>query len=157
MAETQSKISLLEEKLKAVKASDIMSTDVKTCKLNIFLADLAEEMIKARISGMPVLGRNGNISGVVTTTDLLIVMGMILEGKVESDDGGTSINPTVDFAMSSEDIISVTRETTLDEIVRLMRGKSIHTIPVMEEGQLLGVVGKHDVLRKFYAVVKDLK
>ena len=145
----------LEERLQAVKAKDIMTKTVSTTKPTVALGDLAEEMIRARISGMPVMGKDNHVIGVVTTTDLLIVMGMIIEGKVE-EQGDTQVNPSVDFAMSSDTVVTIDPDTTLADIVRLMRTKSIHTIPVMQNGELAGVIGKHDVLRCFYAIVNDL-
>ena len=43
--------------------------------------------------------------------------------------------------------ITVGPESSLEEVARLMVEKKIHTLPVVEEGRLVGVVGKEDVLR----------
>ena len=144
----------LEEKLKAVKAKDMMTKTVVTTTPQAHLADLADEIIKHRISGMPVVDSKGKLCGVVTMTDLLVVMGMVLEGSAVEDDGMTpTVNPKVNIAMSS-DVVTIRPETTLDEIVKIMRNKGIHTIPIMDGDKLAGVVGKHDVLKKFYEVIR---
>ncbi len=148
------KTSELEVRLKLISAESIMTKSVITTKPDADLSELANQVIKDRISGVPVIGKNGKIIGIITTTDLLIVMGMILEGSVE-ENGKPTFSPTVSFAMSS-DVISVSKKSTLDEIVKTMRNKSIHTIPVMEDDKLVGVIGRHDVLKKFYEVVKSL-
>lgn len=147
-------IEELKTRLNTVRVSDMMTRSVVTTTPQVHLADLADQMIKDRISGLPVIGKEGKMIGVVTTTDLLIVMGMMLE-RTAMEQKASSVNPTVDFAMST-DIISVTEDTTLDEVVRLMRTKSVHTIPVVRGDQIVGVVGRHDVLKKFYEAVKDL-
>ena len=148
------KITALENKLKSIKASALMTKKVSTTSPGANLAEVADLMIKERISGMPVLGREGKMIGIVTTTDLLIVMGMISDGSAV-DRGESTINPTVEFAMSS-DIYTVNENTGLDDVMHLMREKSIHTIPVMKDDQIVGVIGRHDVLKKFYEVVKTL-
>ncbi|MGL5099235.1 MAG: CBS domain-containing protein [Fusobacteriaceae bacterium] len=40
------------------------------------------------------------------------------------------------------------KETTVEEIVRIMKEKKIGKIPVVEEGQVLGVVRREDLLVK---------
>lgn len=36
-----------------------------------------------------------------------------------------------------------------------MRSKGIHTMPVMEGERLVGIIGRHDILKKFYEVVRS--
>jgi CBS domain-containing protein len=43
--------------------------------------------------------------------------------------------------------ITVDPETTVEEIASLMVKKSVHTLPVVDKGKLVGVVGKEDILR----------
>jgi len=153
--QVKDKIGELEAKLKLISAQDIMSTEVITTNLTTTLAELSDQMIKARVSGMPVLDKNNKVMGIVTQTDLLIVMSMVLEGTARGAGNISTINPTVDFAMSNE-VVSVEGDTTLDDIVKLMRDKSIHTLPVMKGDQLIGIIGKHDAMKRFYEAVKDL-
>jgi len=47
----------------------------------------------------------------------------------------------------TRNLVSVTPETELDELATLMAEKKIHTLPVMSEGQLVGVIGKSDIIR----------
>ena len=154
-AQAQGKIDELKTRLKSIQAKDIMSRNVMTTTQVTPLATLADQMIHARINGLPVLDKSGKVVGIVTTTDLLIVMGMVLEGTSIGQNSVATINPMVDIAMTSE-VKDITEETTLEDIVHLMRTDNIHTFPVMREGKLVGVVGKHDVLKKFYESVHEL-
>ncbi len=43
--------------------------------------------------------------------------------------------------------ITVDPETTVEEIATLMVKKNIHTLPVVDKGKLVGVVGKEGILR----------
>ena len=154
-SQVKEKISELETKLKSVHAKSIMTKNVITTTPFAHLSDLANQLIKARVSGLPVVDKKGKVVGIVTTTDLFIVMGMVLEGTPVGIANMETIDPTVDFAMST-DVISIHKDTTLEEMVKLMRDKNIHTIPVMEGEKLIGVIGRRDVLKKFYEVVKNL-
>jgi CBS-domain-containing membrane protein len=53
---------------------------------------------------------------------------------------------TVAQAMTA-DPMTVTPETSLDEIASLMVDKKFHTLPVIDKGKLVGVIGKEDILR----------
>ena len=153
--QVRQKSAELEGKLKAIHAKNIMTRTVITTTPTTPLADTAIQMIKHRISGMPVIGKKGNIVGIVTTTDLFIVLAMIMEGNTDKF-GVSPTSPPVDVAMST-DVFVVNENAGLDEIVKLMRNESIHTIPVMNGDKLVGVIGRHDVLRRSYEVAKTCK
>ena len=45
------------------------------------------------------------------------------------------------------DLVSVTEDVGLDEIATIMSEKKVHTLPVMKDGELVGVIGKSDIIR----------
>ena len=148
-------IMLLEEKLQSVKARDLMTTSVATISEDTHLADLAHIMTEKRISAMPVVDTMNKVTGIITTTDLFTVMGMIRSGNV-TEYGKTAVfNPTVKWAMS-HDVLTVEEEATLDNIISLMLDHGIHTIPVFNKDTMVGIIGRHDVFKAFYSIVKEL-
>jgi len=42
---------------------------------------------------------------------------------------------------------TVQPDTDIEEVAALMVDNNFHTIPVMDEGKLVGIVGKEDILR----------
>ncbi|MGL4980359.1 MAG: CBS domain-containing protein [Fusobacteriaceae bacterium] len=48
----------------------------------------------------------------------------------------------------NEDVVSINKGTTIEEIVKIMKEKKIGKIPVIEEGEVLGVVTREDLLVK---------
>jgi len=148
------KLQKLTEKLKQIKAKDIMTEDVITVKKDDTLTDVARLMITRRISGFPVI-ENDKIIGIITANDLFLVMDMIKTGEVLKDNDTDSSQPRVSFAMSTE-IITVTPEGTLDDIISLMKYRNIHTLPVASQNKLVGVIGRRDVFRSFYGAIRDL-
>ena len=53
---------------------------------------------------------------------------------------------TVGDAMTP-DPVSVAPDTSIETLAALMVNSNFHTLPVVEDGKLVGVVGKEDVLR----------
>ena len=145
----------LTKRLQAIKAKDIMTEYVITTTENTSLAEVAELMIKTRVSGFPVIGAKGKIVGIITSTDLFIVMDMIKSGDVVQNGISNISKPTVKFAMST-DVVRIKKNTTLDKIIALMKYRNLHTLPVVEGNQMIGVIGRRDVFKNFYKVEKDL-
>jgi CBS domain-containing protein len=152
--ELKSRLSDLTERLKAIKANDIMTKEVITTTQDTLLAEIAQIMIKERISGLPVMNNKGKIVGIITAGDLFLVMDMIKSGDVYQTDI-EAIYPTVKFAMSTE-VVKIKKNTTLEEIIVLMKYKNAHTLPVYEKDKIVGVVGRRDVFKSFYGAMKDL-
>ena len=150
-----SKIKKLVKKLKLIKAKDIMSKDVITTTENTSLADIAELMTKMRISGVPVVRKKGKVVGLITMKDLFIVMDMLKFGDVVDEGLKAIANPTVKFAMSTE-IIKAKENMTLDEIINIVRSRNVHTLPVFRGNKMVGVIGRRDIFKNFYAVAKGL-
>jgi len=149
------KVTALTKRLKSIKAKDIMSRDVITTREDIGLADVAELMITERISGIPVIGKGNKVVGMLTATDLFIMMDMIKSGDFIEEGSQSSSHPTVKYAMSTE-INKIKKGTTLGEIIILMKYKNIHTLPVFEGNKMVGVVGRRDVFKNFYAAERTL-
>ena len=144
-------VAELEGKLKLIKAEDFMTTNILTVKEDLTLAEVASLMIKNRVSGLPVVRANGDLVGIITATDLFTLIDIIRSGSAKED----ALNPKVAFAMSTN-IVSIAKGTTLDEIVTLMKRKNIHTIPVCEDGKMVGIVGRRDVFKNFYAIAQSV-
>ena len=136
-------------------AKDIMTTKVITVQKDTTVTALAEILWKNKISGAPVLDDEGNVVSVVTESDLIDqnkkvhipTMVSILDSviflesskKTEKEIKKMAGNTVQDI--SSMELISVSENTRLDEIATIMAEDNIHTIPVLDEGKLVGIIG----------------
>lgn len=146
----EEQVQQLEDKLNSIKAEDFMTKDVVLAEQESSLADVADFMIKKRISGLPVGGADGQLEGIITATDLFTLIDIIRSGSIQGD----ALNPKVSFAMSTS-LISIEKTTSLAEIINIMKRKNIHTIPVCEDGKMIGIVGRRDVFKNFYNAAKS--
>jgi len=142
-------------------AKDIMSKEVITVGMKTSVSELAEILWKNRISGVPVLDESGIVVSVVTESDLIDqtkkihipTMISILDSviflessrKTEKEIKKMAGNTVQDIC--SMELVSVSEDTGLDEIATIMAEKSVHTLPVIQDGKLVGVIGKSDIIR----------
>jgi len=127
-----------EEKMKDFKAKDIMTRPVVSARKNASARDIAMQILSGLYSGMPVTDENGNVVGVVTEFDLL---GQVFEGrelvKLTASDVMTKTPITVDV------------NTSLKDLLKTMMENNIVRLPVTEEGRLVGIIARCDILRAF--------
>lgn len=109
-------------------AKDIMTKDVITVSPTATKRDLAMTLIKNQISGAPVAGRNGKIIGVVSEADIVAKRGKDVK------------------TLMSKNIISVTEETPVEDIARLMTTHRIKRLPVMRGPKVVGIVSRADIV-----------
>jgi len=153
--QSHTRLDRLAERLRSVRAGDIMTRDVVTTKEDATLEEVANIMVKKRISGLPVVRKRGKVVGMITETDLFIVMDMIESGDVLEDDTKRGFNPTVKFAMSTE-VFKVKENSSLDEIISLVKYRNVHTIPVFSGKKMVGIIGRQDIFRHFYNIVRGI-
>ena len=117
------------------QARDIMTTHVVTVNVDDTIDRAIALMVRHRISGLPVLDREGRPIGVVSEFDLLE---LISEGQSDQD--------VVSHYMSPE-LFGVAEEDSWVTAVDAFRSKRIRRLPVLRYGKLVGIVTRHDLMR----------
>jgi CBS domain-containing protein len=139
-------------------AQDIMTRTMATVRPDTKLAGAANRMVADHISGLPVVDDEGRLMGVVTEGDLLRRcetgtekqhsgwIDLLLGPGRLADDYVHSHGRTVRDIMT-EAVISVTENTPLSDIVRLMERHHIKRVPVVRGEALVGLVSRADLVR----------
>ncbi len=142
-------------KIDNIKARDIMTEDVEVIKEDTPISQFAHLMLRARVGGYPIVGKDGKVVGIVTLTDLFILIDKMVKqkdsefisGKEESmHDKIKRLKDKPIRGIMSKNVITITPSTTLVEIIEAVVKWNIHTFPVMENNKLVGIIGRHDVL-----------
>ena len=149
-----------------MKAADIMTIRVVTVTAETTIRAAARAMMEHRVSGLPVVDGSGGLIGMVTEGDLLrraetgterrhspwleLLMG---PGRLAQEYVHAHASKVGDVMTQS--VISVSPETPLEEVVRLMERRPIKRVPVVENGRLAGIVSRSDLL-SFLASLDDL-
>jgi CBS domain-containing protein len=140
-------------------AREIMTTEVSTFGLDLPLLDAARTLFDNRWAGAPVL-EHGKVVGVLSLADviaqersvhaptpLIVFDALLFLGTKRFDSEMKKITAmTVREAMTSP-AKTVTPDTKVSKIAAMMIDDGLSTMPVIEDGELVGVVGRRDVVR----------
>jgi CBS domain-containing protein len=144
-----------------ITAKDIMTTDVITISPETEIAQAAQLLLENRINGVPVVNDAGELVGILCQSDLIIQQKNIpIPSLFTLLDGFISLTSskkidkevekiaatTVEDAMTARPV-TVSPDTEIEEIAAFMVEKNYHTLPVVDGDELVGIVGKEDVLR----------
>lgn len=143
------------------KVSEVMTREVITVTPETTLRDLAAILSEHKINGVPVVDDEGDVIGVVCESDLVnqnqplhiptvfVILDSIipLENPWRLQREFKRITATTVGEIYSKPAVSVEPETDVAEVARIMSNRKLYTIPVLERGKLVGVMGKGDVIR----------
>lgn len=144
-----------------IKAKDVMTRDVVTVTPDTEVNKIAKLLLDRHFNGVPVIDRNGDLVGIICQSDLIAEQKKLpLPSVFTILDSFIPIHPLgktdrevkkiaaikASEAMSTHPV-TVGPEAGIEEVAEIMVNRSFHTIPVVEDGKLVGIIGKEDVLR----------
>jgi CBS domain-containing protein len=137
---------------------DIMTKPIIGVEPAASIADAARLMLSHRISGLPVIGRDGGLVGVVSEGDFMRRGELDTERKRScwlaflagpGELAGEYVRARgrkVEEVMAT-DLATIAGDATLEEAVELMTRRGIKRLPVIEDGEAVGIVTRSDLLR----------
>lgn len=150
-----------------MKVRDVMTTTVVTATPDTSFPDLVDRLLHYGISGLPVVDDHGHLVGIVTEADLVskeayggrrrrtleLLADLVAGGETRwaiKGKGRTAaqiMTRQVETARPSEDIRSAARRLVEHHLKRL---------PVVDDGTLVGIVSRTDLLRMLHRSDEDL-
>jgi CBS domain-containing protein len=135
----------------------LMTTDVAVVDRDTPFKDIVALLADRHVSGVPVLGPDGRVEGIVSETDLL--HGTTEEHRPLFAGGRRGPHPhNVAADMMTAPAVTVYPDTTVAHAAKLLAEKGVRRLPVVDaDGQLVGVVSRRDVLGVFLRSDQDLR
>jgi CBS domain-containing protein len=141
-----------------MRADDVMTRDPMTIAPGATVAEAVRTMLDARVSGLPVVEASGRLVGVITEGDLLARAELgtekkrakwleFLFGPGRSAEDFVHCHGRLVEEVMTRTPITVAPSAGLDAVVGLMLDKRVKRLPVVDEGRLVGIVSRADVLR----------
>ena len=141
-----------------MRAKDVMVKAVATTTPDATVEAVAKLMINLRISGVPVLDRNGQLVGIVTEGDLLRRAETGTERRLSpwSEWFSGNARKAAEYVKSharrvedvmTQQVVTVGELAGLDEIAELMESNGIKRVPVVHDGKIVGIVSRADLLQ----------
>ncbi len=145
-----------------MKVRDIMSTKVVTVSPSTTVREIAGLMVEKHVSGLPVLSDSGTLVGMVSEGDLLRRPELgtqkhrrrwvsFFSGVDEQAREFTKTHALRAGDVMTEQVIHVSEQTPLGDVVGLMEKHNIKRLPVLSDGKLVGIVSRADLLRALAA------
>jgi CBS domain-containing protein len=151
-----------------MKAHDVMTWGTITVEPEASVARAVRLMLQNNISGLPVVDAKGQLVGMVTEGDFLRrgelgtqrqrprwLEFLLGPGRLAAEYVQSS-GQKVSEIMTPEPK-TITPETPLDEVVRLMERQRVKRLPVVQDGKLVGIVSRANLLHALASVAREVK
>ncbi len=144
-----------------LKVKDIMRKELITVSPETEIVHATKLLLENRINGVPVTDETGKLVGILCQTDLIaqqkklaipsfftFLNGFIaLTSMKQFEKQVQKIAATTVAQAMTPSPVTVRPDTSIEEVAALMVDNNFHTIPVVDEGELVGIVGKEDILK----------
>ncbi len=144
-----------------MKARDVMITDPVTVKPDTPVDEVARLLVERRISGLPVVSDEGVLIGIVTETDLflkekgvpfsMVKLPSLFNEWVKPErlqQLYANARKYTAADIMTQSVITATPDTEVCQIAEWMMHHRIKRVPVVEGGRLVGIVTRHDLIRR---------
>ena len=145
---------------------DVMTTDVLSFGPDDPVQEALERLVARDVDGAPVVDDDGQLVGMLTADDLLVqetklhyptvisLFGAYLElpsshRKFEAD-LRRAVAATVSDVMHG-DPVACGLDDTLERVATIMHEEKLGRLPVVEDGRLVGIIARGDILRSIVA------
>jgi CBS domain-containing protein len=130
------------EKLAGKRAGDAMTRDPKTCTPQDPVTKVWDAMLDSDFTGMPVVDEKEKPVGMITRFDIIKTGG----ARVAKD---TKDVMKVEKLMTTP-LFSISSESSLRDAARMMLERDIGRITVVDDGKLVGIIDRFDVIKAIF-------
>lgn len=123
---------------KALRVSDYMTREPLSVTADTEVMRVVNLLVTKDVSGVPVVDNDMKLVGILTERDCIEVA---LQAGYFDEIGGT-----VEQFMTA-DVVSVEPDTPLMDIAEIFAHAPFRRCPVTEEGRLVGLICRRDILR----------
>ncbi len=132
-----------------LRVRDIMSLRPRTTTPDTTLRDAAREMVKSGIGGLIAVDGESRIVGMLGERELMRdLLINYLQGDTAQRDAPASTGRRKVRDVMTRQVLGVSPDQPLSEVASIMVNKDVERVPVVEDGQLTGVLTRADIVRK---------
>jgi CBS-domain-containing membrane protein len=144
-----------------LKVKDIMTRELITISPETEIIQATKLLLENRINGIPVTDETGKLVGILCQSDLIaqqkklpipsfftFLDGLITLTSMKQLEKQVQKIAAITVAQAmTPNPVTVQPDTDIETVAALMVDRSFHTIPVVDKGKLVGIVGKEDILK----------
>jgi CBS domain-containing protein len=143
-----------------MKVKDVVTTSLITVGPGAPFKEVAERMLDGNVSGLPVVDDQGSLLGLVTEADLvskpafghrrhrsLVAVVDLLTGDARWAAKATALTAG---EMMTTAVITASPNEGIQAVAQRMLERRVKRLPVLDDGRLVGIVSRRDLLRSFH-------
>ena len=127
---------------------EVMTAHTRTVRPDQSLSDVRSIFEEEGFRHLPVMGNDGLV-GMISHTDLMRVTYGAHIAEADFEVNNLILETTIVSEAMSKEVKTIDPSSDLKEAARIMRKYKIGCVPVLENGNLLGLVTTTDVLSAF--------
>jgi len=141
--------------------ADIMTKNVITVQRETTVRELAEIFETRHFGSLPVVDAAGNLTGIVTASDLIeqgrslhipTVISLFdwvipLGGERSLERDLQKITAQTVGEICSTEVVNVSPSDLVSTAADIMSSRKLHSLPVVADGKLVGIVSRIDIIR----------
>jgi CBS domain-containing protein len=153
-----------------VKVSELMTRSVTTVREDTPVAEIARTLLSSGFSGVPVVGGDGRVVGIVTEGDIVVQNAnvhfptflQIIDARIYltstrqfEEELRRALGTTAADVMT-RDVLTVGPNDDIVVAATLMTDKRVNPIPVVDQARLVGIISRRDILRHIVEDYRDV-
>ena len=141
--------------------ADIMTKEVVTVQGSTTIREIAGIFDKMRFGSLPLVDGDGNLTGIVTASDLIeqgrplhipTVISLFdwvipLESEQSLERDLKRITAQTAAELASKDVVTVAATDHVSTAAEIMSSRKLHALPVVDGKKLVGMVSRIDIIR----------
>lgn len=130
---------------KEMVVRDVMSTNIKSVSPDVSMIEVEDHFKMYHFHHLPVLSE-GSLVGIISHTDFLSISeGIALVREHVTFDESKILGKVTVARIMTRNPFTVPPETPLTEVAEVFSKEKFHAIPVMDKGELVGIISHHDI------------
>ncbi|WP_067472910.1 CBS domain-containing protein [Nocardia amamiensis] len=116
-------------------AREIMTPDVECIRSSDTIVTAAQRMAELNVGAMPICGEDNRLKGMLTDRDIVVKVIAQRKDPLGVDAG----------ELGGEELVTVDANDDVRKVMSVMSQHQIRRVPVLENGQLVGIIAQADV------------
>lgn len=134
------------QNIKAKKVSDLMSRNILTGYVKNSFTHTLRLFSQMPFHHLPIVNVKTELIGMVSSNDMMKILTVQLAMLNDFTEDG--LNNAIDISeIMTTDVITVSPEATIKEALFLFCEHNIHSLPVVKDKELVGIITTNDLLK----------
>lgn len=132
-----------------MKAKDLMTSNVLSATTQTPFKDLIRVFVEMNVNHVPIINSNGGLRAMMSSTDALRALHEMSHVTARFDGINIETGLNVKEEMS-KGVISINIDASVSDAVSKMIEENIHSLPVTDNDEMVGILTSNDILKALY-------